>query len=92
MKNQASFSSKDKSKKKLKCGLLQFLFGAFRVKKVSLLINNFELDMLIQELKKQQNLHCLLVFHLLGCVGVKVEEGTRLLPSQASLTSSSSLY
>ena len=32
MKNQALFSSKDKSKK-LKCRLLQFLFGAFRVKK-----------------------------------------------------------
>ena len=30
MKNQASFSSKDKSKK-LKCHLLQFLFGALRV-------------------------------------------------------------
>ena len=32
MKNQALFSSKDKSKK-LKCCLLQFLFGALRVKK-----------------------------------------------------------
>ena len=31
MKNQALFSSKDKSKK-LKCLLLQFLFGALRVK------------------------------------------------------------
>ena len=30
MKNQALLSSKDKSKK-LKCRLLQFLFGAFRV-------------------------------------------------------------
>ena len=30
MKNQAFFSSKDKSKK-LKCRLLQFLFGALRV-------------------------------------------------------------
>ena len=30
MKNQAIFSSKDKSKK-LKCHLLQFLFGALRV-------------------------------------------------------------
>ena len=29
MKNQALFFSKDKSKK-LKCRLLQFLFGAFR--------------------------------------------------------------
>ena len=31
MKNQALFSSTDKSKK-LKCRLLQFLFGALRVK------------------------------------------------------------
>ena len=31
MKNQALFSSKDMSKK-LKCRLLQFLFGALRVK------------------------------------------------------------
>ena len=31
MKNQGLFSSKDKSKK-LKCGLLQFSFGALRVK------------------------------------------------------------
>ena len=31
MKNQALFSSKDKSKK-LKCLLLQFLFGALRIK------------------------------------------------------------
>ena len=31
MKNQALFSSKDKSEK-LKCRLLQFLFGSLRVK------------------------------------------------------------
>ena len=31
MRNQALFSSKDKSKK-LKCRLLHFLFGALRVK------------------------------------------------------------
>ena len=31
MKNQALFSTKDKSKK-IKCCLLQFLFGALRVK------------------------------------------------------------
>ena len=31
MKSQALFSSKDKSKK-LKCRLLQFLFGALRIK------------------------------------------------------------
>ena len=34
MKNQTLFSSKDKSKK-LKCRLLQFLFGALRVNVVS---------------------------------------------------------
>ena len=34
MKNQAVFSSKDKSKK-LKCRLLQFLFGALRVNSIS---------------------------------------------------------
>ena len=33
MKNQALFSSKNKSKK-LKCRLLQFLFGALRVKMI----------------------------------------------------------
>ena len=33
MKNQALFSSKDK-RKKLKSRLLQFLFGALRVKQV----------------------------------------------------------
>ena len=33
MKHQALFSSKDKSKE-LKCRLLQFLFGALRVKKI----------------------------------------------------------
>ena len=36
MKNQALFCSKDKSKK-LKCRLLQFLFGALRVKGKNLL-------------------------------------------------------
>ena len=35
MKNQALFSSKDKSKQ-LKCRLLQFLFGALRVKMLSI--------------------------------------------------------
>ena len=34
MKNQALFSAKNKSKK-LKCCLLQFLFGALRVKAIS---------------------------------------------------------
>ena len=36
MKNQALFSSKNKSKK-LKCRLLQFLFGALRVRALLLL-------------------------------------------------------
>ena len=35
MKNQALVSSKDKSKK-LKCHLLQFLFGALRVNKTGI--------------------------------------------------------
>ena len=39
MKNQALFYSKDKSKK-LKCRLLQFLFGALRVK-VGITVTNF---------------------------------------------------
>ena len=37
MKNQALFSSKDKSEK-LKCHLLQFLFGTLRVKGKNLLL------------------------------------------------------
>ena len=36
MRNQALFSSKDKSKK-LKCRLLQFLFGALRVNRFRLI-------------------------------------------------------
>ena len=39
MKNQALFSSKDKSKK-LKCRLLQFLFGALRVKSIHIVSNS----------------------------------------------------
>ena len=42
MKNQALFSSKDKSKK-LKCCLLQFLFGALRVKSQMIFINTNKL-------------------------------------------------
>ena len=37
MKNQALFSSKDKSKK-LKCRLLQFLYGALRVNPTHILL------------------------------------------------------
>ena len=40
MKIQALFSSKDKSKK-IKCRLLQFLFGALMVKKKTLCPFNF---------------------------------------------------
>ena len=36
MKNRALFSSKDKSKK-IKCHLLQFLFGTLRVKAAEVL-------------------------------------------------------
>ena len=43
MKNQALFSSKDKSKK-LKCRLLQFLSGALRVE--SFYIHTVELQLL----------------------------------------------
>ena len=39
MKNQALFSWKDKSKK-LKCRLLQFLFGALRVNNFSTMMEN----------------------------------------------------
>ena len=39
MNNQAIFSSKDKSKK-LKCRLLQFLFGALKVKCFTTLLPN----------------------------------------------------
>ena len=39
MKNQALFSSKDKSKK-LKCRLLQFLFGALRFKSIHRVSNS----------------------------------------------------
>ena len=38
MKNEALLSSKDKCKK-LKCRLLQFLFGALRVKRLILMVN-----------------------------------------------------
>ena len=38
MKNQALFSSKDKSKK-LKCCLQQFLFGALRVKHCAFILS-----------------------------------------------------
>ena len=45
MKNQALFSSKDKSKK-LKCCLLQFLFGALRVKSYTILKSKTDIAMI----------------------------------------------
>ena len=45
MKNQALFSSKDKSKK-LKCRLLQFLFGTLRVKILVLFLWHWWLELL----------------------------------------------
>ena len=50
MKNQALFSSKDKSKK-LKCRLLQFLFGALRVN-AEIMINFEELILNVYYLKR----------------------------------------
>ena len=41
MKNQALFSSKGKSKK-LKCRLLQFLFGNLRVNRITLVLGNIK--------------------------------------------------
>ena len=43
MKNQALFSSKDKSKI-LKCCLLQFLFGALRIKNAGGRANKYEMS------------------------------------------------
>ena len=43
MKHQALFSSQDKSEK-LKCRLLQFLFGALRVKNISLMETMYKLN------------------------------------------------
>ena len=39
MKLQALLSSKNKSKKKIKCRLLQFLFGALRVNALALALS-----------------------------------------------------
>ena len=52
MKNQALFSSKDKSKK-IKCRLLQFLCGALRVK------SNKRLTLLTYGLFMTRNVHIL---------------------------------
>ena len=50
MKNQAFFSSKDKSKK-LKCRLLQFLFGALRVNTSQFMLRMGGLNMRFWALK-----------------------------------------
>ena len=42
MNNQALFSLTDKSKKKIKCRLLQFLFGALRVNRLRFLSENLQ--------------------------------------------------
>ena len=66
MKNQALFSSKDKSKE-LKCRLLPFQFGALRVK------NHFQTTVLILETGKGSNIfyctarNCCLVRQNLQC-------------------------
>ena len=49
IKHQALFSSKDKSKNKLKCRLLQFLFGALMVNSDGVLLYRF--GRLIRELR-----------------------------------------
>ena len=65
MKNQALFSSNDKSKK-LKCRLLQFLYGASRVnsckvKKVSCKLYQLKIQTLsIFKSQSDLDLHCLL--------------------------------
>ena len=54
MKNQALFSSKDKSKK-LKCHLLQFLIGALRV--------NTKINELLSVKQELNNKWCLACLH-----------------------------
>ena len=46
MKNPALFSAKDKSKK-LKCGLLQFLFAALRVNQSTVVMGNVSMSPII---------------------------------------------
>ena len=69
MKNQALFSLKDKSKK-LKCRLLQFLFGTLRLKEIvcSSRSHLFPLILLHSERPK---LHTILVF--LSAIGLRVD-------------------
>ena len=53
MKNQALFPSKDKNKK-LKCCLLQFLFGALRVTEFLCTCGLFMLGIIITDCKKSR--------------------------------------
>ena len=55
MKNQALFSSKDKSKE-LKCRLLQFLFGALRVKQEATFLHDSAFICLLYEGSYLENL------------------------------------
>ena len=48
MKNQALFSSKDKSRK-IKCCLRQFLFGAFRVNVLAEMLQSFVITAVVCE-------------------------------------------
>ena len=61
MKNQALFSSKDKSKK-LICHLLQFSFGFLRVKAAKIkraeFANSIDLDEVAHIDSPHMNLHC----------------------------------
>ena len=64
MKNQALFSSKDKSKKS-KCRLLQFLIGALRVKMSAM--HNGGVPILIH---RSQPLHKIVVQFQMKCVSL----------------------
>ena len=67
MKNQALFSSKDKSKK-LKCRLLQFLFGTLRVKLQILLLTAAPTLSLTLLHSKRPKLYTILAF--LSAIGL----------------------
>ena len=57
MKNQALFSLKDKSKK-LKCRLLQFLFGALRVKSIFGIVFGTEMEKKKKKKKRRERTFC----------------------------------
>ena len=73
MKNQDLFSSKDKSKK-LKCCLLQFLFGTLRVNQGT---KQFENQDLVSSKDKSKKLICCLLQFLLGAL--RVNQGNKQL-------------